>query len=81
MVVVKTDEVLKRVSNEQFRRASLEIVRAADRGIQTAISDTTGRGVTVIGLNGARLLPDPTPDPLDELILFLGDKQEPREPK
>lgn len=71
-VTVKTDDFLDHVTTEKFQADPAGVVLAADRGVQTVVTHANSQGSTVIGLNGVRFLPDPNPDPLDELIIFLG---------
>lgn len=71
IVVVKTHHNLQKVTEEDIRDHGAEILKCADQGIQTAVVARDGKTVkTVIGLNGCRYLPDPDPDPLDEILLM-----------
>ena len=63
---------LTKVKQEQVREKASVILKDADKGIQTAILSTDGKTVTsIIGLNGTRYLPDPSPDPLEEVLRAL----------
>jgi hypothetical protein len=65
---VGTHYKLRKVTEAEFRQNAAQFMRDADAGIQTVVVSDAGKVRTVIGLNGCRYLPDPTPDPLDELL-------------
>ncbi len=65
--VYKHDHLTK-VAQDQVGAQAHKIFEDADRGIQTAILSADGAVASVVGLNGTRYLPDPSPDPLDELL-------------
>jgi hypothetical protein len=65
---VKTHHDLPKATEDDVRLNSSKILTDADQGIQTAIVAKDGRIRSVVGLNGVRYLPDPDPDPLDELL-------------
>jgi hypothetical protein len=72
----KTDAALRKVPETEFNGNPGEVLEAADRGEQTVITDsTTGAPRAVIGLNGFRFLPDPSPDPLDDVIIALTEQK------
>jgi hypothetical protein len=66
---VKTHHTLSKTSESEIRNNPSQVLANADRGIQTAVLSKDGeRVVAVVGLNGIRYLPDPNPDPLDEVL-------------
>lgn len=67
-VVVTSHNKLPKVPESDFPAKAKEVLRQADRGHQTALTDGDGHVTTIVGLNGHRFLPDPTPDPLDEVL-------------
>jgi len=72
---VKTNRQLPQVSESELREMSLQICADADQGIQTAIMSNDGKTVlSIVGLNGCRYLPDPDPDPLDEMVNMILDE-------
>ncbi len=72
-ITVKTHHDLTQVTETQLRENCVEILRDADHGIQTAVVSQDGRVMAVVGLNGIRYLPDPDPDPLDEIVDLVLD--------
>jgi hypothetical protein len=73
-VTLKTHRDLPRVTERDVRENGAEVLRNADQGIQTAVFGNDGKTLrSVIGLNGFRFLPDPTPDPLDEIVRLALD--------
>ena len=67
-VTVKKHDELSKATREEFQRNPGKILQDAAYGIQTAIVAADGRVQAVVGLNGIRYLPDPDPDPLDEIL-------------
>jgi hypothetical protein len=66
---VKTHNDLSKATEAELRDNASQILSDADQGIQTAIVAEDGKTVlAVVGLNGTRYLPDPDPDPLDEVL-------------
>ncbi len=66
---VKTHHELSQISEKELPQNAAQVLRDADQGIQTAILGADGQTVkSVVGLNGCRYLPDPDPDPLEEII-------------
>ncbi len=60
---------LTRVTEEQLSADPGQVLSNADQGIQTAILSADGKTIrSIVGLNGTRYLPDPDPDPLDEIL-------------
>ncbi len=59
---------LTRATEQEVRENGAQVLRNADQGIQTAVVGTDGSVRAVVGLNGNRYLPDPDPDPLDEIL-------------
>ena len=68
---------LTAITDQELRDKGAEVFRNADNGIQTTIMAADGKTVlAVVGLNGVRCLPDPDPDPLDDLLrLVLEDSR------
>ena len=47
------------------------VIRETDRGVQmTVMSNDHKKVLAVVGLNGCRYLPNPDPDPMDEIMLL-----------
>jgi len=47
------------------------VIQDTDRGIQTVVYSNDRKSVlAVVGLNGCRYLPNPDPDPMDEIMLL-----------
>ena len=68
-VVVKTHRELSKITEVELRTNAAALLRDADQGIQTAIMSKDGKTIrAVAGLNGIRYLPDPDPDPLDDIF-------------
>lgn len=68
-IKVKTHNNLPKITEKDLRQNGAQVLSDADQGIQTAVVAEDGKTIrTVIGLNGARYLPDPDPDPLDEIV-------------
>ena len=66
---LKTHRDLPRMSEAEIRENATQFLKNADHGIQTAVCGSDGATLrSVIGLNGFRYHPDPTPDPLDEIV-------------
>ena len=56
------------------REEILRVIQDTDRGIQTVVlSDDKKRVLAVVGLSGCRYLPNPDPDPMDEIMLLALD--------
>lgn len=74
MVTVKKQDMLPTVTEEEFRKNAVKFLMDANLGIQTAVLAADGKTIrTVLGLNGTRFLPDPDPDPLDDLMRMALD--------
>ncbi len=67
-VQVKKHDNLHKVTEADIRANGAQVLSNADQGIQTAVVADNGKIRTVIGLNGFRYLPDPDPDPLEEIM-------------
>jgi len=66
---VYTHDKLSRATENDIRDDPKKLLSDADQGIQTAIVASDGKTITsIVGLNGTRYLPDPDPDPLDEIL-------------
>ncbi len=65
--IKKTDK-LPRVAEAEIQANEAQVLANADQGIQTAVVSANGKIRAVIGLNGFRYLPDPDPDPLEEIM-------------
>jgi len=69
VIVFKTHYDLPKVTEQEARANGAQAFLNADQGIQTAVVAKDGMSISaVIGLNGVRYLPDPDPDPLDEIV-------------
>jgi hypothetical protein len=74
MIIVKSHHQLPAVTENEIRENGASVLRDADQGIQTAVVSEDRKTVrTVIGLNGFRYLPDPDPDPLEEIARLALD--------
>jgi hypothetical protein len=66
---LKTHRDIPRMSEAEIRENATQFLKNADHGIQTAVCGSDGATLrSVIGLNGFRYHPDPTPDPLHEMV-------------
>jgi hypothetical protein len=72
-VTVKKHHELQKFTEREIRENGAQLLKCADQGIQAAIVGDDGKVRSVVGLNGIRYLPDPDPDPLDEVILLALD--------
>jgi hypothetical protein len=72
-ISVKKHNELQKVTENDIRENAAKVLSDADQGIQTAVVAKDGTVRTVIGLNGFRYLPDPDPDPLDEIVRLVLD--------
>jgi hypothetical protein len=62
---------LPKATENDIRKDGVRIIRETDKGIQTTITSNDGKRVlAVVGLNGCRYLPNPDPDPMDEIMLL-----------
>ena len=70
VIAAKTHRDLPKVTAEELQDVAVQrqVLSDGDQGIQTAVVGPDGSIKTVIGLNGVRNLPDPYPDPLDEIL-------------
>lgn len=64
---IEPDESLDRITEAQFRADADRVLRLARSGHQVAIVDENGKITSVLGMNGVRFLPDPPPDPLENV--------------
>jgi hypothetical protein len=76
-LTLKTHRDLPTITDEEFKDKGTQIFKDADNGIQTTIMSADRKTVlAVVGLNGVRYLPDPDPDPLEDLLrLALEDSR------
>jgi hypothetical protein len=72
-ITVKTHHELPQITEKDAPEKAAQVISDADRGIQTTVVAGNGTVRTVIGLNGIRYLPDPDPDPLDEIMRLALD--------
>ena len=72
-VIVKKHHDLEKFTEREIRERGAQILLRADQGIQTTVVGDDGQVRSVVGLNGIRYLPDPDPDPLDEVMLLALD--------
>jgi hypothetical protein len=69
--MIQTHHDLPKVTEKEIREEGVRVIRESDRGVQTAVVSTDGKRVlAVVGLNGCRYLPNPDPDPMDEIMLL-----------
>ena len=62
---------LPKATEKDIRENAARIIQKTDKGIQTTITSNDQKKVlAVIGLNGCRYLPNPDPDPMDEIMLL-----------
>ncbi len=76
-IKAETHRDLATMSTQEFAEQGAKAIADADQGIQTAITGGDGSVRTIVGLNGVRYLPDPDPDPLDEImrVILSGEDQ------
>lgn len=55
---------LTTISESEFRERTAEVLSQARMGHQIAIADQTGKIVSIMGMNGVRVLPLPPLDPI-----------------
>jgi len=67
-LTLKTHRDLPTITDHEMKDKGVQIFKDADSGIQSTVRSSDGRVLAVVGLNGVRLLPDPDPDPLDDLL-------------
>lgn len=67
-LTVKTHDKLRTVTQNEFAAKAADVLRDADRGIQTVVTSADGSVIATIGLSGHRFFPDPNPDPLDAIL-------------
>jgi hypothetical protein len=65
---VKKQDKLQKVTEAEIKKSGTQMLNNADQGIQTSVVSENGKVRSVIGLNGCRYLPDPDPDPLEEIL-------------
>ena len=75
--VTKSHHELGTITEQQFEEKTVQqqVLADADNGVQTTILRKDGSVQTVIGLNGTRYLPDPYPDPLDDVLKLALDRR------
>jgi hypothetical protein len=62
---------LPKVTEKEIREDGIRVIKESDRGVQTTVMSADGKRVlAVVGLNGCRYLPNPDPDPMDEIMLL-----------
>ena len=62
---------LPKATEKEMRQDGVRVIQDTDRGVQTTIvSDDKKKVLAVVGLNGCRYLPNPDPDPMDEIMLL-----------
>lgn len=71
----RVDGSIPTVTEDELRDEAVQrqVLSDADLGIQTVVVSADGSIRTVVGLNGVRYLPDPYPDPLDEILQHVLD--------
>jgi hypothetical protein len=72
-VPVKQHHDLDKFTTRDVQERGAQIFGCADQGIQATVVGEDGAVRSVVGLNGVRYLPDPDPDPLDEVMSLILD--------
>lgn len=69
--MIQTHHDLSKVTEKDVREDGPRVLRDTDQGIQVAVVSDDNKTVrSVVGLNGCRYLPNPHPDPMDEIMLL-----------
>jgi hypothetical protein len=69
--MIETHHDLPKVTEKDVREDGSRVLRDTDQGIQVAVVSDDHKTVrSVVGLNGCRYLPNPLPDPMDEIMLL-----------
>jgi hypothetical protein len=72
--MIQSHHDLPKVTEKEVRECGARVIQDTDRGIQTVVlSSDKKRVLAVVGLNGCRYLPNPDPDPMDEIMLLALD--------
>jgi hypothetical protein len=72
--MIQSHHDLPKAMEKEVRESGARVIQDTDRGIQTVVlSDDKKRVLAVVGLNGCRYLPNPDPDPMDEIMLLALD--------
>jgi hypothetical protein len=67
--MLQTHHNLPKVTEKDIRENGTHVIRDSDQGIQTVVVGDDHKTVrAIVGLNCARLLPNPDPDPMDEIM-------------
>jgi hypothetical protein len=62
---------LPKATEKDIRENAARVIHETDKGVQTTImSNDQKKVLAVVGLNGCRYLPNPDPDPMDEIMLL-----------
>lgn len=66
---------MNRATERDLRANGWRVLRDIDQGIQVAIVTDDNKTIrAIVGVNDCRYLPNPTPNPLDELLRGLEGK-------
>lgn len=72
--MIQSHHDLPQTTEKAVRENGARVIADTDRGIQTVVlSNDKKRVLAVVGLNGCRYLPNPDPDPMDEIMLLALD--------
>jgi hypothetical protein len=72
--MIQSHHDLPKTTEKEVRENGARVIADTDRGIQTVVlSNDKKRVLAVVGLNGCRYLPNPDPDPMDEIMLLALD--------
>jgi hypothetical protein len=72
--MIQSHHDLPKATEKDVLESGARVIQDTDRGIQTVVlSNDKNRVLAVVGLNGCRYLPNPDPDPMDEIMLLALD--------
>ena len=74
VITVKRDKSLPKITKKEFRSSSRSVLQKARQGKQVAVVDDNGRVKEVIGINGRRLLPEPSSDLFEKIAEINEDE-------
>lgn len=58
ILVVRRDETVNAIDEQEFAAKSQDVFRDATQGVQTVVTEQGGKAKALIGMNGNRFLPD-----------------------
>jgi hypothetical protein len=71
--ILSTHHELTPITEKELREDGPRVLGITDQGIQAIVVGEDLNVRTVVGLNGCRYLPNPDPDPLDEILRLVLD--------